>query len=325
MTAAYLVKGGDPSLVADAGRRLVDRLVGDDDHGLLVETFDAEEDGALARTVDACLTPPFLAERRIVVTRSAGAWSGDDAGRIVAYLADPLDTTTLVLLGGGGTLSPKLSKAVKGAGGEVIDAEPPRPERARTSWLTTQLKDAPVSFDAAAGRMLGEHLGEDLGRLPGMLNTLVGAYGDGAKISPEELEPFLGAAGGVAPWDLTDAVDRGDDGAALVALHRMMGGGDRHPLVVMATLHRHYANMARLDGSGVRTEQEAAQALGLKGSTFPAKKALAQARRMGSSKLRNALILLAEADLDLRGNKEWPGELVMEILVARLCRLARVR
>jgi DNA polymerase III subunit delta len=32
--------------------------------------------------------------------------------------------------------------------------------------------------------------------------------------------------------------------------------------------------------------------------------------------------LLAQADLDLRGAKEWPDELVMEVLVARLSRLA---
>jgi hypothetical protein len=30
---------------------------------------------------------------------------------------------------------------------------------------------------------------------------------------------------------------------------------------------------------------------------------------------------LAQADLDLRGAKDWPEELVMEILVARLSRL----
>jgi len=35
--------------------------------------------------------------------------------------------------------------------------------------------------------------------------------------------------------------------------------------------------------------------------------------------------LLAQADLDLRGAKEWPDELVMEVLVARLSRLGSGR
>jgi hypothetical protein len=36
-----------------------------------------------------------------------------------------------------------------------------------------------------------------------------------------------------------------------------------------------------------------------------------------------AFDLLATADLDLRGGKAWPEELVMEMLVARLTRLSR--
>jgi hypothetical protein len=35
-----------------------------------------------------------------------------------------------------------------------------------------------------------------------------------------------------------------------------------------------------------------------------------------------AIGLLAQADLDLRGAKDWPESLVMEVLVARLSKLA---
>ena len=71
------------------------------------------------------------------------------------------------------------------------------------------------------------------------------------------------------------------------------------------------------------TVTEAAKLLGMKGSTFPAKKALAQSRRLGSDRIRRAVRLLAEADLDLRGAKAWPDELVLEVLVARLAALSR--
>ena len=58
------------------------------------------------------------------------------------------------------------------------------------------------------------------------------------------------------------------------------------------------------------------------GSTFPARKALAQARRLGPSGVRRAISLLADADLALKGAIDWSGELVLEVLVARLSRLA---
>jgi DNA polymerase III delta subunit len=57
-------------------------------------------------------------------------------------------------------------------------------------------------------------------------------------------------------------------------------------------------------------------------STFPAKKAMDQGRRLGHEGVSRAIQLLAEADLTLRGfDKDWPEDLVMEVLVARLCRL----
>ena len=56
---------------------------------------------------------------------------------------------------------------------------------------------------------------------------------------------------------------------------------------------------------------------------FPASKALRQSRRLGGERIAEAVALLATADLDLRGAREWDDRLVMEVLVARLARLSR--
>jgi DNA polymerase-3 subunit delta len=131
----------------------------------------------------------------------------------------------------------------------------------------------------------------------------------------------------VAPWDFTDAIDQGDTTKALGALHRLLDAGDRHPLVVASILHRHLATMLRLDDSAISTETAAANALGIaKGrSTYPAKKALTSVRRYGRAGVAEAITLLADAELDLKGASGLPSDLVLEILVARLCRLARAR
>jgi DNA polymerase-3 subunit delta len=163
-------------------------------------------------------------------------------------------------------------------------------------------------------------LGEDAGRLSGILETLASAHGTGHLLRLADVEPFLGEAGGVPPWELTDAIDRGDTTAALTALSRMMGGGERHPLQVMAILHANYTKLLALDGSGARDEAGAAAAMGIKPG-FPARKALDQYRKLGGAKVVRAVGLLAQADLDLRGAKDWPEPLVMEVLVARLSRL----
>jgi DNA polymerase-3 subunit delta len=315
-----LVKGDDPGLVADALRQATERALGGADRGLALEELGGE-DLAVGAIVDAARTPPFLTERRVLVVRDVGRWNSDELAPLVDYLDAPEPTTSVVLVAGGGQTSPRLLNAVKKAG-EVLDAGTPS-GRARSAWVADRLGAAPVKIDPAARQRVADHLGEDLGRLPALVDTLVGAYGEGARIGTDELEPFLGDAGGVAPWDLTDAIDRGDTATALGALKRLTGGGERHPLVVLASLHRHYAAMLRLDGANVASEQEAAAVLGI--APFPAKKAMQQAARLGSANIARAIELLAAADLDLRGLKEWPDDLVLEILVARLSRLAPAR
>ena len=179
-----------------------------------------------------------------------------------------------------------------------------------------------LKVDAEGRQRLTTWLGDEPSRLLGLLDLLRSTYGPGAKLGVAEVEPFLGDDGGVPPWDLTDAIDSGDTNAAVGALHRMLAAGDRHPLAIMSSLHTHYARMLRLDGAGVRDEGQAAELLGMKGSTFPAKKALTQTRRLGHDGVADAIRLLADADLDLRKfTKDWPEQLVMEVLVARLSRL----
>ncbi len=124
------------------------------------------------------------------------------------------------------------------------------------------------------------------------------------------------------PWELTDAIDAGHTAGALGLLARMAGAGGRHPLQVMAILHGHYGRLARLDGADAGSEAAVADVLGIKPG-YPARKAMQQYRRLGGSGVQRAIELLAAADLDLRGAKDLPDDIVMEVLVARLSRLRR--
>jgi DNA polymerase-3 subunit delta len=314
---AWYVKGDDETLVRQRVSELVAELTNDP---FAVEDFGGD-DYELTAVLDACATPPFLGDRRVVVVRGIGRFRAEELVPLIAWLEDPLPTTALVVVAGGGAVSQKLVNAVKKVG-TVVDTNPGT-GKARTSWLVAKMKEGPVRLDAAAGHLLSEHLGEDVGRLAGLLDALAASYGEGAEVGVEELTPFLGEAGATAPWDLTDAIDRGDTEAALAHLHRMTGAGDRHPLVVMATLHRHYAAMLRAEGANLAGEQDAAALLGM--APFPAKKAMSQARKLGWAGVSRAITLLADADLALRGAAGWPEELVMDVLVARLSRLSPAR
>jgi DNA polymerase-3 subunit delta len=256
--------------------------------------------------------------------------SGADIGVLLEYLADPSPDTSLVLVWSPpatagvrrGPVPRKLANAVKEAGGTVTDHGLPK-GKGTGMWVDERLDAAEVRLSGAAKRLVLDRLGEDVNRLDGILRVLEATYGSGAgPLDPADVEPFLGEEGGVPPWEVTDAIDAGRVAQAVTNVRRMVQGGGRHPLAVMATLHTHFGRMLRLDGAGVRDEKEAAALLGMKGSTFPAKKALAQANRLGSAKIARAVQLLARADVDLRGRTGAPAEQTLEVLVARLAALS---
>ena len=319
--SVILVRGDDPSLLAASVRDLVRAAAGTDDLSLGLDDF-ASADFELASAVDAAQTPPMFTAVRVVVVREIGRFSTEQAEPLLTYLAAPCPTTAMVIVGGGGQISRKVLDAVKRVG-RVVETGVPA-GKARQQWLLDRLASSPVRLDQRAVTRLCEHLGENIARVDGILQVLDAVFG-GARISADDLEPFLGTPGSGAPWDLTDAIDRGDAAAALGHLARLLEGGDRHPLQIMATLQIHFARLLRLDGSGAGDETEAATMLGITGSSFPAKKALAQSRRLGSPSVARAVRLLAEADLDLRGVRDVPGEVVLEVLVARLSRLSARR
>src|SRR5438045_2771050 len=101
--SVHLLTGADESIVRAAVSEPVHRRVGGGDRSLMVDEFDGE-DYELGGVVDAAQTPPFLASRRIVVARDVGRFNADDLAPLVAYLGDPLETSELVLAGGGGRL-----------------------------------------------------------------------------------------------------------------------------------------------------------------------------------------------------------------------------
>jgi DNA polymerase III delta subunit len=100
----------------------------------------------------------------------------------------------------------------------------------------------------------------------------------------------------------------------------LTGAGERHPLAVMAVLQSHFERIARLDGAGARTEDQAADILGIK--AFPASKALRACNALGSDKILRAIELLHQGDIDLKGAAEIAEDVTMDVLVARLAKLA---
>jgi len=341
MGGVYVVKGSDPVLRDREVSRLLGELLGSEDRTLVVEEYtvpakagaatDDDEpvedvSGAapiVAAVVNAAQSPPFMTAKRIVVIRDYEALPADAVTPIVSVIGDLLDTTDLVFVtGAGGRVVKALTDALKDANQRGGTAD------SLTDVLQRELERAGMTMKADAARLVMEHLGEDAGRLGGLVDLWSSTFGAGTHLTVEDVTPYLGDAGAVKPFELTNRIEAGDVAGALAVLDRLLHVSSPtqpkplHPLQVLGILAGRYRKLARLDAESVHTESDAHAIWGGK-SSYPAKKALEAARALGSEGFGRAFAELHRADIGLKGATALPEGAVVEIAVARLAQLHR--
>jgi DNA polymerase-3 subunit delta len=226
-----------------------------------------------------------------------------------------------VFVSGGGRGAKALLDALK-------EAETVGPESEKTSdVLAAELERGQLTLDGEAARAVTERLGDDAGRAAALVDVLVAAFGPGAKLSAADVAPYLGEAGSVPVYQLTNAIEEGQVAGALAIVERLLTVTSArqprpmHPLQILGMLQSRYRKLLRVDDPAIRTTADAHAALGGKGSTFPSKKILEASRALGSDGLRRAVDSLHQADIGLKGATGMPENAVLEVLVARLAAL----
>ena len=335
------MKGTDPMLRDRVVEDLVRELLDGEDRTLALEEFtvpgraasgdeapapggaEAREE-VVAAVLNAASSPPFMTARRVIVVHEAGALTAADAEPIVRFLADPLDSSVLVFVAGGGTLPPALSKQLKAS--KVVERAPDSEKT--QDVLADAVRAANLKLRPDAAKTVTGHLGQDAGRVAAFVEVLAAAFPEGTQLSGDDVAPYLGDAGAIPSYQLTNAIEEGDSARALQVLHRLLTVSSpqqpkpMHPLQIMGTLNNYYRRMLRCDDPAINTVDDAIAALGGRISSFPARKLMDQARALGIDGIREAFDHLYQADLDLKGARGIPEDAVMDVLVVRLARLA---
>ncbi len=329
--SSVAVVGGDATMVDDEVRLVVGEALDGLDPAFALEDLtvgagDADAVAIVARVMDALTTPPLLSDRRVVVVRDAQALGAQECRPLLEWLAAPTTTATLVL----GVVGPRTHRLV-GAVGDVRHVAVGTRPAERVAFVTDTFTRHGLQVERSVAQRVVERIGDDVARADALARTLVSIYGT-TTLGFAQIDPYLGAAGDVPEWDLTDAIDAGDVSRAVVVARRMLDSRSRVGVQIVGSLSRHYVRMARVEGAGLTSDAQAAALLGVK--PYPAGKALRQAERLGGERLRASVHLIARADLDLKGERSYggrdaegdrdPTELtVIEVLVARLATLAR--
>ena len=132
--------------------------------------------------------------------------SGEVAGGVDRR---PLDGVHLVLVAGGGRTPPSLDKARQGARRRSSRPRPSRPP----ACSQRELKDAGVQLAPDASARLVEHLGDDAGRVPELVELLAVDLRQRRRRSTSTMSRRTSVSVGTAGrFDLANAIDRGDVG-----------------------------------------------------------------------------------------------------------------
>ncbi len=330
MTSAVIcVVGTDPTMVYDAVHNVVSAALDHLDPSFALQDFTVKDvttggESVVPRVLEALNTPPFLVERRVVVVRDAQALVADEVSSLLEWMSAPYEGITLIVC----VVGTRAHKLVKSAN-EVIEVNVGSRAGERVAFVEAKLAEYGVNLNHADALKVAERVGDDVARVDALARTAQAIFGT-APLNFAHLEPYLGEAGDVPEWDLTDAIDRGDATGAIKVARRMLDSKGRAGLQIVNMLQRHYLRMARLEGSGARGADDAAQLLGIK--AFPAGKALQMSQRLGAQRIATAVHWITDADAGLKGAVSFGGKdlntdldvtelTVVEVLVARLARL----
>ncbi len=285
-------------------------LIHGDDHGRLAEDQTGtagvqllEGDAATPANVAAALNAPtFALGRRFIVVDGAERWKEKDLEPLERALAEPLQDTTVALFAREDSrlkAPAGLHKLVVQAGGEVRPEDNVKPWEL-PKWVAARARELDLGLELDAARALVAHVGERQQRLLRELEKLAIGAAPSGRIGVAEIEALAAPSSERRAWSLADALVAGEPQAATRVYLALRAQGERASglLYWMAQRIRAALEVAQMIEAG---EPAAKVKRTLRMPARAADRLIADARRTGAERLREALEQIADLELESRG------------------------
>ena len=297
---AYLIHGDDHGRIGERRARL--RALAEAAGGAQgVEGL--EGDAATPDAVAGALAAmTFALGRRFIIVDGAERWKDREMGGLEAALAAmPPETTVAFFAREDGRLKApeRLHAAVRKAGGDVAAEQSVKP-RELPRWAAAQARALGLTLSPEAARLLVGQVGERQQRLLRELEKLALFRGEPGEVDVGLVEMMAASSSETKAWSLADAIVAGDTEAAARLYLTLRAQGERLAGLLFAIARRvvlAYGVVRALDAG----QPESAVRRGLPMPSFAADRLIADARRAGSERLRQAVLELADLELASRG------------------------
>jgi len=296
----------EPLIADQVIQKIVDALVEPSLRDLAYNAYYADDTDP-GEVVSVANTLPFLSERRVIVVRGVESYESETAmARLLPYLADPCESTVLVLVANQVDQRRKLFKTCE-KGGFVVPC-PQLSEPDVRQWITNAAKgmgkdiepDAVVEVIARSGFHLS-----DVANAVRIVTEFVGP-----EVERIKQEHVVTACADVAEdqiWSLTDAIADSDVKKALVVLRELMAMG-KSEFEVLGSIN--WLLKTAYDVAVTPPNHPR-----MKG--YAQRKCVPLAKKFGAAKIGDAFALITETDFMLRstGTEKL---LMIELLVVKL-------
>ncbi len=328
---AYLIHGDDHGAIAErrAGlRALAEAQVGGAGS---VELLDGEAGtpaavaralatmtltlGAVGQTGSA-VAPPV----RVIIVEGVERWRQSEVEKhLTPAMSEMAPDTTLALFAREDTRNrapAAIHEAVRRAGGQIVAQLTVKPWEL-PGWAREQAARMGLSIDAAAAKALVAQVGGRQQRLLRELEKLAlssdSAAGEpeqnaaaGTRVSVEDVERNAAHSAQRQAFSLADALVAGDSREATLSYLRLREQGERLPGLTYMMAQR--VREALAIALRLRAGESAAEVRrGLRMPARAAERLVADVARSDPDRLRRALYLLADLELDSRGGAPLPG------------------
>lgn len=292
LITAYLMVGTDELKREFLVNRLTERVakLGDIDfnkESFLGSAADADE------VIAACNMLPFMSEKRLVVVKDLDKANKALTEALVAYLADPNETTVLACTATKLAKNTRIYKAFAKVDKKAVVSCEPKSKRDLPAQVRNFALSHKVTITPQAAQLLVDMVGESTVHLDTEIKKMAAALGAGAEITVQHVEQYVTRTVEVKPWEFVDALADRNAAQAMVLFNRI---GDDSPfgLLTMSVNRLRELLICKEVGGGFAL----AAALGM--PDWRVRNHSRWASRFSQAELEHALISAADTELAMK-------------------------
>jgi len=317
----YAVTGDEEQRKAEAVAALKAKALGDADPGMCYTEY--EGDTVDCKDVfDDLRTLPFLGDRRVVLLEKADKFIERFGDQFKSYLESPSTAGTLIMVLNNLDSRTKVAKTLA-KWQSVVECKRLYDNQV-PDWIRKRVASLGKQIDLHAARMLGEHVGADLGPLASQVDKLVTYVGDRDRITLEDVAEMTVTDRTRTIFELTDCIGRKDSHKAIGVLNQFMhrDGEAGYVVTMLAWQMRRLWKTKKIVANNPRAREsdlisQILKAVG--GAPMFIKQMIPQARAFSDEDLAYRHRLLIECDAALKSTGDDP-KTMLEVLMMRLCK-----